>query len=371
MFEFTPLAVILASFIGSLMAITLLRKFAQRVGLVDKPDHRKHHQGAVPLVGGIAVFVGIVIGGLGLAHVADFGMHDVYLFLTASTILVVVGAIDDKRDLGVRIRIVCQTIAALIMMLGAGYGIFELGALLDIAGLEIGSISLGWFGYVFTILAVIFAINAFNMVDGIDGLIGGMAVSAFLGLGILYYSVDLWESAVCVLFVAVLLPYLMFNLQLFGNRRKIFMGDAGSMFIGFAVIWMLSTGSQGEDAAFRPVMALYLVAIPIMDMVGIMIRRVRKGQSPFRPDRDHLHHICLRAGFNSWQTLALITTCSLSIVGMGLAMEMAGVAESIMLLVFLAMFALYVWVLNHIWKLLVWFHKLGLVKPNAEVRQNN
>ena len=121
-------------------------------------------------------------------------------------------------------------------------------------------------------------------------------------MGIVFYiSGNEYLATICLLIVTALIPYILLNLGFpLGRRFKIFMGDAGSMFIGFSVVWMLIRGTQEVDIiAFKPVTALWLIAIPLMDMATIMIRRMRKGHSPFKPDREHLHHICERMGLSS------------------------------------------------------------------------
>jgi UDP-GlcNAc:undecaprenyl-phosphate GlcNAc-1-phosphate transferase len=128
------------------------------------------------------------------------------------------------------------------------------------------------------------------------------------------------------------------------------MGDAGSMFVGLSVIWLLTMGTQGEQASFRPVTALWICAIPLMDMLAIVVRRYKNGKSPFKPDRDHLHHILQRAGLSSSQTLMAISIVAVIMSLIGLAGEYFNVAESIMLLSFLAMFIIYNLVIRRITK---------------------
>ncbi|WP_239642766.1 hypothetical protein [Shewanella sp. POL2] len=156
-----------------------------------------------------------------------------------------------------------------------------------------------------------------------------------------------------------MLPYIMLNLGFpFGRRFKVFMGDAGSIFIGFTVIWLLIVASQGERAtAIRPVTALWLIALPLMDMVCIMIRRIRKGQSPFKPDREHLHHICQRMGLSSHSSLMVICTAAAIMVAVGIWSELAKVDENIMFLAFLATFALYFGLINNIWRITAFWRK--------------
>jgi UDP-GlcNAc:undecaprenyl-phosphate GlcNAc-1-phosphate transferase len=129
------------------------------------------------------------------------------------------------------------------------------------------------------------------------------------------------------------------------------MGDAGSMFVGLSVIWLLTMGTQGEQASFRPVTALWICAIPLMDMLAIVVRRYKNGKSPFKPDRDHLHHILQRAGLSSSQTLFVISTVAAVMSFIGLAGEYFKVTDGIMLTGFVFMFACYVLVIKKITKL--------------------
>lgn len=216
-------------------------------------------------------------------------------------------------------------------------------------------------GAVITVIAVIGAINAFNMVDGIDGLLGGLASVTFTSLGIVFcISGNEYLATICLLIVTALIPYIMLNLGFpLGRRFKIFMGDAGSMFIGFSVIWMLIRGSQEVDIiAFKPVTALWLIAIPLMDMATIMIRRIRKGHSPFKPDREHLHHICDRMGLSSLMTLFVICLLASICAAVGIVADLNSVAESTMFVAFLIMFAVYFTAISHIWRITTWVNKL-------------
>ena len=122
--------------------------------------------------------------------------------------------------------------------------------------------------------------------------------------------------------------------------------------LGLAVIWLLLIGSQGEQAAFSPVSALWLIAIPLMDMVTIMIRRIRKKQSPLKADREHLHHIFLRAGLSSSQALIVIVAVSSVLAIVGIVSDMFSVNSSLMFLSFFIVFIGYFYLISHIWKVL-------------------
>ena len=324
----------LTAFCFAFIAIKFFKPVAEEVGLVDKPNERKTHTGHIPLIGGISIFISVLAASL--IWLPD--TLELRMFLIASAMMVFIGALDDKYDISVRIRIVGQIIIASLMIYGVGGYIENLG---DLFGL--GDVNLGFFGIFFTYFAIVVAINAYNMIDGIDGLIGCLSLNTFTSIAILFLMSGNTEYVSYPLIIATaILPYLMYNLGIFKSEtKKIFMGDAGSMFIGLSVIWLLCMGTQGDHISFRPVTALWVCAIPLMDMLAIVVRRVRNGKSPFKPDRDHLHHILQRVGFNQRQTLFIITLCSILLSAIGLISELFYVPEPIMLTAFILLFFLY------------------------------
>lgn len=336
-----------------------MRKLAKRIGLVDKPNIRKLHSGAVPLVGGISICISILYFLFNNPTI----LPNAELYSVCILLLVCIGALDDKFDLSFKLRFVIQAALSIAMMVVGG---IELNTIGDIVGSgEV--VTLGWFGYLVTVLAVVGAINAFNMVDGIDGLLGGLAVVTFGGLGImLNHDGQANLAYICLVLVVVIIPYILLNLGAFGRKRKVFMGDAGSMLIGFTVIWLLLLSSQnGTKPPLRPVTALWLIAVPLMDMASIMIRRIRRGDSPFKPDRDHLHHIFQRLGLSSTQTLILICTIAALYAGVGIYAEMIGVPEYIMLYTFLICFLIYLFLLSNIWKITAHIRKYASCMPKS------
>ncbi|WP_281630285.1 UDP-N-acetylglucosamine--undecaprenyl-phosphate N-acetylglucosaminephosphotransferase [Vibrio sp. St2] len=341
-------------FFFSLATTFTMRKVAKKVGLVDKPNSRKLHNGAIPLVGGISICISILYFLFNNPTV----LPNTALYSACIIILVGVGALDDKFDLSFKLRFAIQAALSVAMMILGG---IELNTIGDIFGTgEI--VTLGWFGYLVTILAVVGAVNAFNMVDGIDGLLGGLSIVAFGGLGVMLSHDGQYNLAyICLVLVVVIIPYILLNLGLFGRRRKVFMGDAGSMLIGFTVIWLLLLSSQnGTNPPLRPVTALWLIAVPLMDMTAIMIRRMRRGDSPFKPDREHLHHIFQRLGFSSTQTLIAISCIATAFAFIGIYAEIRSVPEFVMLYSFIICFFVYLLVLSNIWKITTWTKaKLG------------
>lgn len=344
-------------FLIELIMLFILRKVAKKVNLVDRPNERKQHQGLIPLVGGISIYITLMF----VIWVKPDLLIASDIYVLCTSVLVLMGVIDDKYDVDYRIRLVIQILISCAMIFGAGLSLKSLGGLFWGHELVLGPL-----GYIVTVFAVLGAINAFNMVDGIDGLLGGLTLATFGGLAYInYIDEQMFLARFSLLMMIVVIPYIILNLGFpFGVRRKVFMGDAGSMLIGFTVIWVLLQGTQGPKAQMYPVTALWLIAIPLMDMVTIMVRRVRKGLSPFKPDREHLHHICLKAGLSSRQTLFFICLLAVLLAAGGIILEAINTPEIISLLLFMAVFFLYFSGLNAIWRILAWLRKHGIVSSH-------
>ena len=196
--------------------------------LVDKPNQRKHHSGEIPLIGGIAIWLGMLVC---LVFLSDINLTTGY-FILASGILVLVGAVDDRYRLNIWLRIFVEVVAASIMIFCADLWVGNLGNLLALGEVHLPF----WFAYLFTVIAVFGIINAINMIDGIDGL------AATTSLGILVILQLLTEnsptlSKVGPFMTGGLLAFLAFNLSLYRRLPKIFLGDAGSKLIGLTLVW--------------------------------------------------------------------------------------------------------------------------------------
>ncbi|KII77745.1 UDP-N-acetylglucosamine--undecaprenyl-phosphate N-acetylglucosaminephosphotransferase [Vibrio renipiscarius] len=340
------------SFVGffSFSSLFLMRKVAKTIGLVDKPNERKLHDGAIPLVGGISIFLSIAQY---LTAKPDI-IPNSELFLFCLTVLIFVGVLDDKFDISFKIRLTVQALLSICMMVFANLQLENIGNVFGTGELHFGLLS-----PIVTTFAVIGAINAFNMVDGIDGLLGGLAIVTFASIAILLNIESKHGLAyLCVIFIAAIVPYICMNLGIFGRKRKVFMGDAGSMVIGFTVIWLLLGASQEHSTnSIRPVTALWLIAIPLMDMAAIMIRRVKRGHSPFKPDREHLHHIFQRLGLSSRQTLFVICSFASLLAGFGIYGELSVIRESTMFILFMICFICYAMAMNYVWRITSWIRR--------------
>ena len=300
----------------TLFAIFSLRPLAKRLGLVDKPGGRKSHKGRVPLIGGLCFFLGTVAGLTYLGYVDAF----VASLLVPCALIVMTGAVDDLNNMSVKSRLVIQACTAWLVIGATGIYLDNAGHLLG-EGIDL---QFGLLGIPITIVAVIGLVNAFNMMDGIDGLAAGMAM---VSIGtILLFASGGWPALGVVLLLqvlfAALVPYLCVNLG-WPDGRKIFMGDAGSTLIGFLMAWSVIYLSHQSVGVLAPVDTLWCVALPVMDTLGVMHRRMRLGRSPFEPDRQHLHHLLCDAGFSSRATLVIIVLAGLGLGVFGFALRNA------------------------------------------------
>ena len=333
----------ISGFFVTLLAVVGLRPVAENIGLVDKPNARKLHLGSIPLIGGIAIYISVLF----VTTLLIPNSPTLTLYLISSSFMVFIGALDDFYDLNAKVRLWAQFLIAAILVFGAGVSLTNLG---DLFGF--GAVHLGLFSLPFTLLAVPTAINAFNMTDGIDGLVGALGIVTFSCLSILTYSTGNSELfAVSSAFVAALSAFLLFNLgglrSIFG---RIFMGDAGSMMIGLSVIWLLVLGTQNSNG-FRPVTALWIIAIPLLDMFSVMHRRIKKGRSPLMADRDHLHHIMMRLGLSQFGALTVIVSLALIFGLFGIIGEYCQIPELVMLILFVLLFVIYDFFFMHVWRI--------------------
>ncbi len=290
---------LIISFAIVCLSIWLLRPLAFRLGLVDSPGGRKHHSGEIPLIGGIAIFIGFVFALLTL----NISLSDYRSFIAAGGLLVFTGLLDDFHELNAPVRFVCQIFAAFLITTWGGVCLHSFG---DLA--FVGPIYLGLLAIPISIFATVGVINAVNMTDGIDGLAGTLvlvqlsliALVAYLG----HRYIDLHILSILII---SLLAFLFFNFRFPGRRQAlVFMGDAGSMFLGLALTWFLISLTQGKHPAAAPVIMLWVMIVPLFDTTRLMITRVLAGRSPFSPDRQHIHHILMDMGFSVRATVIIL-----------------------------------------------------------------
>jgi UDP-GlcNAc:undecaprenyl-phosphate/decaprenyl-phosphate GlcNAc-1-phosphate transferase len=304
----------------TILLMLALRPLARGMGLIDRPGGRKMHVGEVPVIGGLAMAGGIAIGAL-YAHTALQGFA---FFLTATALLVLIGALDDRYDLPATVRFLAQICAALLMVAGA-----------DVVAIDIGQpffgqfVELGVLSIPFSIVIVLTAINAFNMFDGSDGVAG---TQALIALAIMAAACIFSGAQACLPFVFGLMGciagFLIFNWPSKRTRNvRAFMGDAGSTMLGFSLAWLSLELSQGPARVISPVVALWIFALPLYDLFSSMIRRLSQGISPFHGDSEHLHHLLRRFGYSSRQVAQVVLLASSAFGLIGIAAYLIGVPD--------------------------------------------
>ena len=312
-----------ASFFVCAVAILALRPLAIAVDLIDRPGGRKSHHGNVPVVGGLAMFIGVVLGtGLGPLPGAIGNAY-----LAACAIVVTVGLVDDRFNLSPWTRLPGQIAATLVLIAGAGVSVTSLG---NPFGLGVMSIA-GYASVAFTVLVVTAAINAFNMLDGLDGLAGSISLMSLCGIAYLSWASGLSAPlAVSLVLVGAICAFLMFNVPIRQNRGvRCFMGDAGSTLLGLSIAWLCIEVSQNPRSHASPVTMLWLVAIPLYELVWSTVRRIVRGVSPFQADRDHFHHLLLKAGFGVRGASLILVLLTVLFCGIGLGFERFRVTDSV------------------------------------------
>ena len=326
----------------TVLLLWVLGPIATRINLVDHPGGRKHHAQPTPLIGGIAIVTGFSLAALA----SGLPLSPFRALFGGALILTIVGVLDDLRELSPRSRFLAQLGASFLMAVGADVVLTDLGYLLDPDWLMV----LGFLAIPYTLFAATGLMNAINMSDGVDGLSASLVLIALFSMVLVASTSGQSDKAsLLVPLLAALLAFLLFNLRPRGHAL-VFMGDAGSLFLGFALCWFLIRFSQGPDRLMAPVTALWLIALPLIDTLVIMGRRITKGQSPFRADRQHCHHILLAAGFSPKQALGIMLLLALSAAGIGLAGHFLGIPEHIMFWGFMALLGLHAWMVTRAWQ---------------------
>ena len=285
----------------ALLALILTRRTASaghRFGLVDLPTSRKRHTGEVPLTGGAAILLLVLCAPFfGIDQPSTAG-------LVIACAVFATGLVDDLRHVPPAIRLLLHYGAGIALALFGGIAIHNVGNLLG--G---GDIPLLFLAVPLTALAVAGLCNAYNMIDGIDGLAAATALVPLTVLFILNIAAGTGGSAALLPWLVAIAVFLLFNLGNGQRLPRVFLGDNGSLLLGFTVTLFLVHHSQGEQAIIQPVTALWLVTVPLMDMLSTMLKRYLEGRPLMQADRSHLHHILQDMGLSLRQTLLALLAC--------------------------------------------------------------
>lgn len=300
------LTVALTSFVIAYLIIPLIVKFSLKRNLVDLPGRRKIHKRITPSMGGIAIFIGFMISvfiWLGQDQLSVFKF-----VLVALGFIFLIGVRDDLLPLKVSGKLVGQVLAATILIFLANiritsfYGVFGLYELNYV------------FSVGFTYLTIVFITNSFNLIDGLDGLAGMLAVISLILLGSWFYLAgDFSFSMLCFALMGAVLAFLIFN----WDPSELFMGDTGALFIGLFLSMAIIRFAEVNSSPVTPseikfevpiAAALSFLIIPVTDTIRIILVRLSKGLSPFKPDKSHIHHALIRLGLSHGKAVIILGT---------------------------------------------------------------
>lgn len=302
-------------------------KLAKEKGLVDNPDARKLQKFPVPVLGGLAVFFGVTFGMLTgcalyytfnediIGQATEFTSTRLIQVMLAMSVMLYTGSLDDILGLSPRTRFVIEILVIFGIVLSSGACMDSLHGLWGVQEFT------WWVAVPLTVFAGVGIINAVNMVDGVNGLSSGLCItcSALFGVVFLYIG-DIANAILAFTMVASLLPFFVHNV--FGDKSRMFIGDAGTMIMGILMTWFVICiiSSNGYttliyDDVCIVAMVLAFMSVPVADTLRVMTMRVFKGKSPFSPDKTHLHHAFVAMGVSHSITALSIILINLAVVG--------------------------------------------------------
>lgn len=335
-------SITLIALVSGLVATLAMRKVCASLGHVDHPGGRKQHLQATPLCGGFAIALTVLIIGGAVAFSRE------YIGLVLGMLMLAgIGAFDDVRPLSARYRMGVQVLAVIVGMLLLGnISITHLGRLVSDTPLVLGGMA-----GLFTVIAIVGLMNAVNMIDGVDGLAGGYSLLVFITLAVAGTLTGGATHPIIYILIGAIVGFLAFNMRTpWRGKASIFLGDAGSLILGFCMAWFAVDLSQGHDAVLRPITMVWLFGLPLADLGYLIVGRIARRRNPMRADRRHFHHLLLRIGGLSpgqacWAWIAVAAL----FVAAGLLGEWIGLSDVTMFVGFWVVFAFYCAVNGYLW----------------------
>jgi UDP-GlcNAc:undecaprenyl-phosphate GlcNAc-1-phosphate transferase len=291
-------------------------------------------------VGGLAILLTLLALQAALGRVP----FESWSLLCALLLVAGIGVADDARTLSHRAKFVAQALGSLVIVSGTSVWVTHMGDLLGLGVVELGKWSL-----IVTVISCVGVMNAINMIDGLDGLAGTVSLVPVLLMAYLAMtggSADLVFEL--LLFAGAILGFLSLNFRLPGRAKaRIFMGDTGGMVIGMLLAWYSVKLAGSPSSMIQPITAVWILAVPLLDMGSVMLLRLHQRKSPFHADQQHMHHVLLKAGYPVNQVVLIMAGFSFLYGAIGIAAERNGIPEVAMFVVFLGLWAAYVVGLKH------------------------
>lgn len=279
-------------FFAAILLTPIVKILAFKIGATDKPNHRKVHSRIMPRLGGLAIFISFVIGTKILNPIGEFHLP----IMIGSLIIILTGILDDVKEISPKVKLLGQIVAAGVVVI---YG----GLKVEFINLPFGGIiDFGYLSIPLTMIWIIGITNAINLIDGLDGLAGGVSSIALLTIaGMSIVMGNYYVTVMALIAAASTIGFLLYNF----HPAKIFMGDSGALFLGY-IISVLSLLGYKNVTFISLVIPVIILGVPISDTFFAIIRRLVNKQPLSAPDKSHLHHCLLKAGFSHRQTVLLI-----------------------------------------------------------------
>ncbi|UOQ87055.1 MraY family glycosyltransferase [Gracilibacillus salinarum] len=283
---------LLISLLLTILLTPLVIKLAVKTGIVDQPNNRKVHKKLMPRLGGLAIF-----GSFAITYLLFIDRTiEIWPIFAGGLIITAVGIVDDVKQISPKAKLLGQLLAALVTVLG--------GIQIDFVTLPfIDRVEFGFWAIPITIVWIIGVTNAINLIDGLDGLAAGVSSIAVFTISV--FAVAMGNYLIALIGFILLgstVGFLLFNF----HPAKIFMGDTGSLFLGYMISVLAVSGLFKNVAMFSLLVPIIILAVPIIDTSFAIIRRVVNNKPLSSPDKLHLHHCLLRLGFSHRQTVLLI-----------------------------------------------------------------
>ncbi len=289
-------AFIVAFLVGLVVCFLLtpvVKRLARKMGAIDKPDFRKVHKKPIPRIGGLAIYLGFVVSVFASLPITQ----EIKGLIAGGTVIVLVGIIDDIYQIPAKVKLSGQILAALVLVL---FDIRIEWLAYPGAG---GYLYMDHFSIPVTVLWIVSMTNALNLIDGLDGLAAGVAFIASATVCIVAMQNSFYVVAVLTAALAgSILAFIRYNF----NPASIFMGDTGSMFLGYMLAAISVLGVVKSAAAIALLVPIIALGLPILDTLFAILRRYSNGKPIFQPDKGHLHHRLLAAGLSQRQTVLLM-----------------------------------------------------------------
>jgi|SRR5690554_3955554 len=323
------------SFLISFVSIPKIIKVSYRKQLMAVPGKRSSHERKIPVLGGVAIYFAITVVSCIFSPEMLFKIH---FFPSALVLLFFVGLMDDLLMVAPRKKLYAQIIAALMIVVGSNIRIESFFGLLGIFELPY------WISVIFTVFTIVLVINSYNLIDGIDGLAAGVGILISTCFVFIFFRLfDYQMGFLAISLLGALLAFLYFNLS---QDFKIFMGDTGSMVVGFLISFMAIKFINLSSMPWvmiksAPVVSIAILIVPLIDTLSVIIIRLMKRKSPLTADKNHIHHRVLRLGFSHIQTTLIICFSNALLIAFGYFIRHLDINLMLLLLIIAALLLSY------------------------------